>query len=197
MDADGVEIFHITNGDGGVVCIADDLIFNLLVAADGFFDENLVYGGKLQRVLHDLAQLLLIVRKAAAGAAQRKGGAQNDRVSDVLRRPYTLLNGVCDLGRADRLADLFTQLLEQFSVLGAGDRIGGCAEQLDLAFPQNALLFQLHGKIESRLTADTGNNGIGALVTDDFCDIFQGQGFHIDLVGNGAVGHDGRGVGVG
>ena len=67
---------------------------------------------------------------------------------------------------------------------------------IQVALLQNALLFQLHGKIQSRLTADAGDDGVGTLVADDLGDIFQRQRLHIHLVGNGGVRHNRGRIGV-
>ena len=43
MNAHGIDIFHITNGNGGIICITHYLVFDLFVALYAFFDKNLVY----------------------------------------------------------------------------------------------------------------------------------------------------------
>ena len=75
-------------------------------------------------------------------------------------------------------------------------RLAGGAQQLYPALFQNALLLQLHGQVQTGLAADARNNGVGTLIADDLGDILQGQGLHIDLVGDDGVGHNGGGVGV-
>ena len=59
------------------------------------------------------------------------------------------------------------------------------------AFLQHALLLQLHCQVQTRLTADAGHDGVGTLIAQDLGDILQRQGLHIDLIGNGGIGHDG------
>ena len=65
-----------------------------------------------------------------------------------------------------------------------------------MTFFQDPLLFQLHGKIQSCLSAKTGNNGIGPFVADDPGNVFQCQRLHIDLISNGRICHNGGGIGV-
>ena len=196
MHADRIEIFHIADHNRGVVRIAHDLVFDLLVALDALFHQHLVHRGKLQRVCHQCAEFRIACRKSAAGAAQGERRAQNHRVADLFRRRQSLLHRFCNLRGADRLADLLAQRLEQLAVLGFFDALAPGAEQLRPALAQNALLFQLHGKVQSRLPAQARNDRVRALVADDLCHVFQRQRLHVHLVRNARVGHDGCRVGV-
>ena len=179
-----------------VIGVPHDLELDLLVALDGLLHQHLMHRRQGEGVQTDLHQLFLVVGKAAAGAAQGEGGAQNHRVADALGSGLGLFQGIGDLGGDDGLADGLAQLLEQLPVLGPLDGGGGGAQQLYVAFLQHALLFQLHGQVQAGLAADAGNDGVGALIADNLGNVFQGQGLHIDLVGNGGVGHDGGGVRV-
>ena len=62
MDAQRVEIFHITDRDAVVVAVADDLIFNLLPALEGFFDQEL--GGEREGLFADFLELFLVVTES-------------------------------------------------------------------------------------------------------------------------------------
>ena len=97
VDADGIHIFHVANGDGGVIGVAHHFIFDLFIAFDALFDQDLADRGERQGIFHDGKEILLAVRKAAAGAAQGKSGTQNDRVADVARRFETFLHGTGNL----------------------------------------------------------------------------------------------------
>ena len=96
-----------------------------------------------------------------------------------------------------RLAQRLAQLLEQLAVLGALDRLERRAQNFDLALFQNALLGQLHGEIQTRLSAQPRDDGVGTLEADDLGDVFQRQRLHVDFVRNVRVGHNGSGVRVG
>ena len=196
MDAHRVQVFHVADGDGGVVFIPHHLVFNLLVALDALFHQHLADRGELQGVFHNLPQLLRLVGEASAGAPQGEGGAQHHWVADFFGRGLRLLDGGGYLGGADRLPNLLAQLFKELPVLRPFDAGGGGAQQLHLALPQHPLLFQLHGKVQAGLAPDAGDDGVRALVADDFRHVLQGEGLHIDAVGDGPVGHDGGGVGV-
>ena len=153
-------------------------------------------GRQHQSVFHDLPEFFLVVGKSAASAAQSKGGAKHHGIADGFRRGNTFLHGIGDLRRKHRLAKALAKLLEQLPILRLLNGFAGRSKQLHVAFLQNALLFQLHGKIQSRLAADAGDDGIRSLKADDTGDIFQRQRLHVNLVRDGGVGHDGRGVAV-
>ena len=71
---------------------------------------------------------------------------------------------------------------------------------LRLGVPSNSTRhsrkIQLHGKIQAGLSADAGDDGIRPLIADDAGNVFQRQRFHIDLIRNGRVCHDGGGIGI-
>ena len=196
MDAYGVHVFHIADGDCRIRSIPDDFVFHLVVALDAFLHQHLVDGGQGQGGFHHGLQLFFAVGKAAAGAAQSKGGPQDHGIADFLRRLHSLRNGIGDLRGNHRLSDFFAQLLEQFPVLRRLDAFHAGAQKLNFALPQNPLFGQLHGKIQARLAADAGNDGVRPLIAADTRQIFQRQGLHIDLVRNGGVRHNGCRVGV-
>ena len=191
MDADRVDVLHAADADGRVVAVAHHLVLDLLVALDALLDEHLVYGRERQCVAHQLAQLLLVVGESAARTAQREGRAQHHRIADLRGDLHGLLDRVRHLRRKHRLTQRLAQLLEELAVLGLLDRLERRAEDLDLALPEDALLGQLHGQVQTRLAAQTRNDGVGALVTDDLGNVFERQRLHVDLVGNMRVGHDG------
>ena len=190
MDAHGVEVFHVADGNGGVVGVPHDLVFDFLEALDAFLHQNLMDGRQHQGVFHDFPEFFLVIGKSAAGAAQSKGGAKHHGIADAL------LHGSGDLRRKHRLTKALAKLLEQLPILRLLNGFAWGSQQLHVALLQNALLFQLHGKIQSRLAADAGDDGVRPLKADDTGDIFQCQRLHVNLVRNGGVGHDGRGVAV-
>ena len=135
----GVDVFHVADGDGGVVGVAHHLVLDLLVALDALFHQHLMHRGELERVFEQLLHLLGVVGKAAARAAQRKGGAQHHRVADLLRRTEALLHAGSDQRRQYRLAQALAQLLELLAVLRHLDGFKAGAQNLHLALVQHAL----------------------------------------------------------
>ena len=197
VDANRIDVLHVADGDGSVVGVPHDLIFDFLVAPDALFHQHLTDGGKGEAVFEQLAAFLLVVGKAAAGAAEGESGAQDHRVTDLFRRRKTLFQGVGDDGGQHRLAKTLAQLLEPLAVLGLVNGVGGGAQQLHAALLQNSHPAQLHCEVQAGLSADAGEQRVGPLHSENVGGKFGGQGFHIDLVRNGGVGHDGGRVGVG
>ena len=151
---------------------------------------------KNQGVAHQLFQLLAVVGEPAARAAQREGWTQHHRIADLFGGGNAFLHIVGNMRRQHRFTERLAQFLEQFAILGLLDTFERGAQNLDLTLLQYALLGQLHGQIQTRLTAQSRHDGVRTLVADDFGHIFQRQRLHVDLVGDVRVGHDGRGIGV-
>ena len=196
MHTHRVNILHAADGDGVVIGVTHDLKLDLLVALDALLDEHLMNGRKLEGVQTDLHKLFFVVGKTAARAAEGERGTKNHGITDALCRRLCLVQAICDLGGNGRLTDGLAKLLEKLAVLGALNALTAGTEKLHMALAKHTLLFQLHRKVQARLSADAGNDGVGTLIAQDLCDILQRQRLHIHLVRNGGIGHDGSGVGV-
>ena len=196
VDTDGVDVLHVADSQRRIVAVADDLVFDFLVALDAFLDEHLMHGREEQSVAHQLAQFLLVVGETAARAAQRERGTQHDGIPDAGGHLDALLDRSSDFGRQDGLAQRFAQLLEQLTVFGPLDRLERRTENLDLTLVENTLFGQLHGEVQTRLPAETRHDGVGTFVTDDFGNVFERQRLHVDLVGDVRVGHNRGRIGI-
>ena len=196
MDADGVQVFHIADGDDVALGVAHDLVFDLLPAGDALFHQNLVDGGKPQTVGGDLVQLVAVLADAAAGAAHGKGGAHDDGVADDLGKVQRVVQVLHDLGGDDGLVQLFHRVLEQLAILGTVNGVGLAGEQAHAAAIQKAAARQLHRQVQAGLTAEVGQDGVGLFFFDDALDDLRRQRLDVDMVGNVGVGHNGSGVGV-
>ena len=89
-----------------------------------------------------------------------------------------------------------THFLEQFTVFCPLNTTAAGAEKFNAAFLQNALLLQLHRKIQTSLSANARNDRIRPLVSQNLSDIFQSQRLHVYLIGDGGIRHDRCGIGV-
>ena len=82
MNADGVKVFHRTDGQNIAVTVAYNFKFNFFPAGNTFFNKNLVNGGAVQPVARNFFHLLAVFRNAAACSAERKRRTHNDGVAD-------------------------------------------------------------------------------------------------------------------
>ncbi len=196
MYANGVNVFHTADGNGAVGCIAHDFKFDFLIAFNALFYQYLMYGREFEGVFHDIHQFTFVFRKAAACAAECECRAQYNGIADFICRLDGFFYGVCDFRRDNGLANALAEFFEQLSVLGALDAFAACTQQLDLTFVQYAFLFQLHGKVQTCLPADARDDSVRAFIAEDSCDVFQCKRFHVNLIGDGCIGHDGSGVGI-
>ena len=196
MHADGVHVLHAAYGDGRADGVAHDLKLDFLPAEDVLLDQYLVYGRGLETCGCDALHLLLIVRHAAAGAAEREGRANDDRVAYRVRRRHGRRKG---LGRArgdDGLADVGHGVLEQLPVLAFEDGLDVRAYEPDAVGLEEAGLVKLHGEIQAGLAAEAGEQTVGLFLFNNALDRAAVQRLDVDRVRHVGVGHDGRGVGV-
>ena len=196
MNAHGIHVLHAADGDHVAHAVPHDLKLDFLPAGHGPLDEHLGNGGQGQTVGRDLPQGLLVRGAAAAGAAQGKGGPDDNRIADLPGDIHRFLHGMGNAGGNHRLADGLHGLLEQLPVLRLLDGVHVHADQPHAVGVQEAFLLQLHGQRQTRLSAQTGQQAVRALLLDNALQGGNGQGFQVDFIRHGLVGHDGGGVGV-
>ncbi len=167
MDTDGINVFHVADGDAVAGRVAHHLVLDLLPAGDAALDEHLSDTGETKAVLEDLPKLHHAVRDAAAGAAKRIGRAKNDGVADLLRKLHAVLDVLDDLARGNRLPDLLHGLLEHLAVLGLLDGQGRGAEKLYVVAVKESALGKFHAKVQARLSAEGRQDRIGLFLLDD------------------------------
>ena len=196
MDTHRVQVLHGADGNHVAHAVPHGLELDLLPAEDGLLHQNLRDGRGVQAGARDDLQLVGILGRAAARAAQGKGGPHDDGVADLLRHRHGLVHGLRDVGGNHRLADLRHGLLEELPVLRPGD--GRCVgpQKADALGLEKALLVQLHGQGQAGLAAQARQDGIGAFLLDDALDGLHGQGLQVDLIRHGLIRHNGGGVGV-
>ena len=153
-------------------------------------------GGHPQAVAGDLPQFILVPGDAAAASPQGEGGPHDDRVANLMGEFQGGLQVGHHQGGDDRLADPLHRVLEKLAVLRLVDGIGIGSQQPDAVFREESLFRELHGQGQPGLSAQGGQQAVRLLLPDDPLDRLQGQGFDVDLIRHGAVGHDGGGVGV-
>ena len=91
---------------------------------------------------------------------------------------------------ANWLTQSLAQLFEELSILRHFDTLERCSENLHLTLLEHTLLSELHRQVQTCLTSQTGDNGIGTLEADNLRYILQCQWLHIYLIGNMGIGHN-------
>lgn len=150
MYADRIEILHVADGDAVARAVADNLVFDFLPARDAALDQVFMHAGGTQAVRADFAQLLLVLRNAAARSAERIGRAHDDRIAVFVGEIHRALHVVNDDRIDARFADGEHHVFEILAVFGAADGIDFRAQKLHVVFLQNALFIQLHRQIQAR-----------------------------------------------
>src|SRR5699024_5305047 len=84
VHAHGVDVLHGAHSDHVARAVPHDLELDLLPAGDAPLDEHLAHAGEVDATVRDLLQRGAVVGDAAAGAAQGVGGADDDRIADLL-----------------------------------------------------------------------------------------------------------------
>ena len=96
VDAHGIEVLDGADDDAVVGLVAHDFHLVFLPAEQRFLDEDFVHGRKLDAALGDFLKLLAVVGDAAAGAAERERGPDDEReAADLARRPSRASSRLC------------------------------------------------------------------------------------------------------
>ena len=196
MDAHRVHVFHVADGDHVAGPVPDDLVFNLLPAGDASLDQHLPHPAQADAARCDLVELRAGAGDASSGAAQGIGRPDNHRQTDLRGEIHGVLHALHHFGCDAGLADPFHGVLEALPVLCLADGLGGGAQQAHSIALQGSVLRQGHSQIQSRLTPQGGQDGIGTLHLDDLCHGGGVQRLDVDVVGDVPVGHNGGRVGV-
>ena len=154
MDPHRIQIFDGADNHTISLAIRHNFHLKLLPAQQRFFDEYLAVQAGCQSPAHNVRKLLRRVSNAAASAAQGEAGAYDERPApDGAGYGFCFLQGVCRPGAGHGKPESVHGFFEKLSVLSAAN---GCCRRTDelhvVAF-QYAAFLQLHGQIESRLSA--------------------------------------------
>ena len=131
-----------------------------------------------------------IVGDDHGAATQHVTGAHQDGQSDLLSDAHGLFGN--ERGAVARLgnAQVVEQASEAAAVLRQIDGLGGSADN------RNAVVLQVEGQVQRRLTAKLNDDALGALAVHDGENIFQSQRLEIEAVGGVVIGGDGLGIAI-
>ena len=196
VHADWVDVLDRTYDDDVVRLVAHKLELVFLPAEDRLLEEDLGRDRGGQALAGDALEVFRGVSKTGAEAAHREGGANDKGVAEFGGGRVAFLHRVGDEGTCDLGAGTLDDLLELLAVLTGADRVDGCADQLHVETFENTHFGQCNGCVECRLSAQRGQQRVGALLLDDRGHDLRGDRFDVGGVGDARVGHDGRRVGV-
>ena len=83
MNADRIQVFHITDRDRSVIAVANDLVFNLFESFYAFFNQDLTDRGQGKSVFDQWKKFLFIFGKTASGAAESIGRTEYNGITDL------------------------------------------------------------------------------------------------------------------
>src|SRR5579871_332340 len=115
MDAEGIEVLHVADGDAGVVAVADDLVLDLLPALQILLHQYLADRAGGEAGFGDAREIGASASDTAAGAAEREGGSDHDGQADGLSKLQCILDGGDGLARRRADAQRFEEPLEELA----------------------------------------------------------------------------------
>ena len=123
VNAHGIEIFNRADDDEIVAAVAHHFELVFLPADHGFLDERLADRAGVERASDGVDKFLMVVSDRAARAAQREGGADHNRIAELVGKLDGFGNVGDDGGRGNFEADLAADVLEEQAVFGDLDGV--------------------------------------------------------------------------
>ena len=196
MDAHGVDILHVADGDHVARAVPDDLILDFLPAGDAALNEHLSHTAQTNAVGGNLVEVLHGIGNAAAGAAQGIGRPNDHGQADLLGKSHCIVHTLHHLGGDTGLSNGLHGILKALTILSLPDGLGAGAQQTHTVLFQSAVLCQCHGQIQAGLAAQRRKDRVRPLHLDDLGHGGSVQRLNIYMIGNVLIRHDGGGVGV-
>ena len=182
MDAQGVEVFHVTDRDAVVKTVAHHLVFHFLPALQRFLHQHL--RGEGEGFLYQHIQLFFIVAEARTQSAKRVCGTDNDRISQF----PGCATGICRILHSFALDGLYINLIQflhkDFTVLRVNDSLYGSAENRHAVLLENLVLVEGNTAVQCRLSAKSKHDAIRALLLYHLLHEVRSDGQEVNLVGN-------------
>ena len=156
VHAHGVEVLNRANDDDVVREVAHHLELELFPAEHALFHQALVDGREVEAARENLHQLFAVVGDAAAGAAEREAGADENREAELAGEVEAVAQVVDERGAWHFEADADHRVLEEQAVFGFLDGFELGADELDVESVENTGVGKIDGEVEGGLAADGG-----------------------------------------
>ena len=202
MHAHGVEVFDRADDDDVVLSVAHHLQLVLFPSEHRFFDQALMHGREIEAAGEHFHQLFAVVGDAAAGAAERKRGTNDDREPDLAGELDAIFQVVDERRLRHIQPDALHRVFEKQTVFRLLDGADLRAYQSDVVLIEHAAVGQFDGEVERRLSSNGGQNGktrAGRHLPLDANDLFKilaCERLDVCAVGRLGIGHDGGRVRV-
>ena len=182
MNAQRIEVFHVTNRNTVVETVANHLVFYFFPAFDRFFDQNLGRIGEsfgCQRF-----QFLVVCTETASKSAQRVSSANDNRITNDFDGFVSLFH--IYTGNASGSFDInFGQFPgENLTVFGVNNRLNRRSNHFHLVFIQNSIFEKGNPAIEGSLTSKSQQNSVRFFLDDNLFNKEWSHGKKINPVGN-------------
>ena len=182
MDAQWVEVLHVTNCDTVVVTVANYLILNLFPALQALLYQYL--WRERESFLGEFVQFLLVVGKARTKSTQGIGSTDDDRIAELGSSLAGLLDVLASLALDGLHVDFIQLLYEELTVLSIHDSLNRSTQHLDIIFLQDALAIEFHTTVEGSLTTEAEEDSVWLLLLDNTLYEVWLHWQEVNLVGN-------------
>ena len=196
MHAHGIKVLNGTDNDGIVVPVAHDLHLKLFPPQHALLNHDFGSGTRRKAAPGDLLQILHVVGHAAARASQRKRRAHNKWKRQHIAQTAHVVHRAGNAAGGYAQADVLHGLTEKLTAFGLFDDIRPRADEFHAAFLQHAKAGKPQGRVQRRLAAQRGQQGVRAFLADNGRERFGFDRLHIGGVGHMRISHDGGGIGV-
>jgi len=182
MDAERVEILHVTHRDTVVVTVSHHLIFYLFPAFQTLLHQYL--GRERECLFTEFGQFFVVLGEARTQSAQRVCGAHDDRITQSVSGLLGLFGILASLTLDGLDIDLVEFLNEQLAILSIHDGANRRAQHSYVVLLEHTALVKLHSTVERRLSAKAQQDAVGALFLYDTLHEIRLNGQEVDLVGH-------------
>jgi len=156
----------------------------------------MLIAGPCQMESLDHARMLAEKIAAAAGAAKRETGPNDDREPDIHLQLTGLIHRMGNAGSRAAQADFGHGVAELEAIFSEIDGLCIGADHLYAELLQHPFPGKVQRTVQRRLTAHGGQQGVGPLLLDDARDGLPADRLNVRTVGHFRIGHDRGRVGV-
>ena len=196
VHAEGIDILNEANGNHVALGITDYLQFQLFPAKDRLLHQHLTNQAGLQASGTYSLQLFYVIYQAAACTTHGISRSQYNGISQLIRNGKSFFHGICHLAASHLNPQLIHGLLELNAVFTTFDSIYLNADYLDLILVQHTCRRKLRAEIQTGLSAEIRQDGIGALLFDNLFQSFHIQRLNVCHIRNLRIRHNSRRIGI-